>query len=214
MPLKVKELREKHGLSQKDLADKTGIPKGRINGWEQTGSNPKAEDTEKLRQFFESLENKRSRPLGENLPVRLIPFYDTMAVGGTQVVADDTAVVVTDYELIHPGHFFGKATGALRLYGDSMYEKYPSGSILAYRDSPNWRDLIHFGQDYVIETHDGHRVCKNVQPSDKDGYILACSYNTYKNKHGIDIYRPYQIPIAMISKMSYVLGMIKFEASI
>jgi transcriptional regulator with XRE-family HTH domain len=56
--MNVKELRERNGLSQQELADKTGIPKGRINGWEQKGTKPKAEDSRILSAFFEKLENK------------------------------------------------------------------------------------------------------------------------------------------------------------
>jgi transcriptional regulator with XRE-family HTH domain len=56
--MNVKELREKHGLSQQELSDQTGIPKGRINGWEQKGTKPKAEDSKVLNAFFEKLENK------------------------------------------------------------------------------------------------------------------------------------------------------------
>lgn len=56
--MNVKELREKHGLSQQELSDKTGIPKGRINGWEQKGTKPKAEDSRILTAFFQKIENK------------------------------------------------------------------------------------------------------------------------------------------------------------
>lgn len=40
----VRELRMKFNLSQQELSDLTGIPKGRINSWEQRGSTPKAKD--------------------------------------------------------------------------------------------------------------------------------------------------------------------------
>lgn len=50
--MKVKELREQHGLSQQELADKTGIPKDRIAKWEQGKGKPKADDTEILTAFF------------------------------------------------------------------------------------------------------------------------------------------------------------------
>jgi transcriptional regulator with XRE-family HTH domain len=46
------------GLSQQEFADKTHIPKGRINGWEQSGSNPKTEDFNKIKKFLS--ENKLS----------------------------------------------------------------------------------------------------------------------------------------------------------
>jgi transcriptional regulator with XRE-family HTH domain len=59
--VKVKELRIKYGLSQQELADKTGIPKGRINNWEQGSGQPKAKDSTILTQFFARLEMKESQ---------------------------------------------------------------------------------------------------------------------------------------------------------
>lgn len=54
------------GLSQQQFADKTGIPKGRINGWEQLGSNPKTEDFNKIKKFLS--ENKLSHLLNNAAP--------------------------------------------------------------------------------------------------------------------------------------------------
>lgn len=48
----VKEIREKFGLSQQELADKTGIPKDRIAKWEQGKGSPKAQDSEVLKKLF------------------------------------------------------------------------------------------------------------------------------------------------------------------
>lgn len=44
----IKKLREAAGMTQEELAEKTGIPRGRINAWEQRGSIPKADDYEKV----------------------------------------------------------------------------------------------------------------------------------------------------------------------
>lgn len=48
----VKKLREEKGLSQQQLADLTGIPRGRINAWEQRGTTPKVADMEILKTVF------------------------------------------------------------------------------------------------------------------------------------------------------------------
>ena len=50
--MNIKELRISLNLSQQKLSDLTGIPKGRINGWEQKGTNPKAKDYKTLENFF------------------------------------------------------------------------------------------------------------------------------------------------------------------
>jgi transcriptional regulator with XRE-family HTH domain len=51
----ISELRKKYKLSQSQLGELTGIPFGRINGWEQQGSNPKGEDSEILKALFNKL---------------------------------------------------------------------------------------------------------------------------------------------------------------
>lgn len=61
--MNVKKLRMERGLSQKGLADATNIPKGRINGWEQKGTQPKTKDYATLKAFFEI---KDSHPTNDN----------------------------------------------------------------------------------------------------------------------------------------------------
>ena len=50
--MNVRELREKSGLSQQELATATGIPKDRIAKWEQGKGTPKAEDSKVLNNYF------------------------------------------------------------------------------------------------------------------------------------------------------------------
>jgi transcriptional regulator with XRE-family HTH domain len=63
MSLNIKELRIKFGLSQKSLSDKTGIPLGRINNWEQGKGSPKHGDYTILSNFFNSLDKSISSGL-------------------------------------------------------------------------------------------------------------------------------------------------------
>jgi transcriptional regulator with XRE-family HTH domain len=215
----IKKLRKSQGLNQLQLADKIKISRATVINWEKGKTRPERDELQKLSKQFDiniddlldeaetSKENRTLEQTGK------IPFYDTVAIGGLSLVADQTPVYEKNYEMIQPGAFLGKANGALRVYGDSMYGKYPSGCIIGFKEAKDWQMLIHYGQDYVIEFED-QRIVKNVQPSDKPGHILAVSYNSFVNKHGIDIYRPYDIPLSSIRKMHYVLGVVKFEASI
>lgn len=59
--VEIRVLREKLRLSQQDLAEKTGIPKGRINNWEQGKGSPKAQDYQILTEFFSKSEIKESQ---------------------------------------------------------------------------------------------------------------------------------------------------------
>lgn len=48
----IKRLRLLLGLSQEQLSDELGIPKGRINQWEQRNSVPKSDDMKTIENFF------------------------------------------------------------------------------------------------------------------------------------------------------------------
>lgn len=54
MDLDVKELRRKLDISQEKLSEMTGIPKGRINNWEQGRGKPKGEDSRILEKIYDS----------------------------------------------------------------------------------------------------------------------------------------------------------------
>lgn len=97
MVLNIKELREKYGLSQQEFADKTGIPKGRINNWEQGKGHPKVEDYEKLKKWIDSVEidlsqvnmgntyqNTMNRSNKKDAAIEAA--YQTVADGSTQYV--------------------------------------------------------------------------------------------------------------------------------
>lgn len=216
----VKRLRKLNHLNQDDLAGKLGVSRATVINWEKGKHQPSSEELSKMSRMFDigmdvllDEKDEANPEKAASNKAAMIPFYDTVAIGGMSILASDAAVSKNNYEMIEPGSFLGKASGALRVYGDSMYEKYPSGCIIGFKEAREWHELIHYGQDYVIEFED-QRIVKNVQPSEKEGYILAVSYNSSINKHGIDIYKPYHIPLKSIRKMHYVLGVLKFEASI
>jgi phage repressor protein C with HTH and peptisase S24 domain len=138
----------------------------------------------------------------------LIPFYDAVAVGGVQILADQTPVSGPT-EMIEPGTWFKQASGALRVYGHSMFPKYPAGCIVAFKISTS--TVIVWGEDYVIELSD-RRIVKRVEPGlDKD-HIKAVSYNI--NKDQKYVYDPIEIPKSEIKRMYIVLGKVELEASI
>lgn len=102
--MNIKELREKFGFSQQELADRIGVPKGRVNGWER-GNNPKAEDTKALEKFFSELENKYSHESGDKNFVTDSPmdqketFYAEL-IEKNEVYALIPKAVLSDYKIV------------------------------------------------------------------------------------------------------------------
>lgn len=135
-----------------------------------------------------------------------IPFYDTIAVGGTSMLADQAAVREPS-EMIYPGTFLSTATGSLRIYGHSMFPKYPAGCIVAFREAD--REWIHWGEDYVLELED-RRIVKRLEKGSKPGMVKVVSYNKSEEyRYDTDEY-----PVAKIKRLFMVVGKVELEASI
>ena len=93
-----------------------------------------------------------------------------------------------------------------------MFPKYPSGSIIAFKNGTDMR-IIHYGEDYVIELED-RRIVKRVQKSKEKGCIQVNSYNSMKDDVGAMVYAPFDIPLDAIKRMYMVLGKVELEASV
>jgi phage repressor protein C with HTH and peptisase S24 domain len=155
----------------------------------------------------ENSANMVSEPPAEyEKPPKGIPLYDMLTIGGSNLVAEDNHA----FEIIHPGDLFKDAQCVLRIYGDSMEPKYPSGCFVPVRKMEN-KNLLVFGNDYIIETSE-YRVIKRIQKSSVENNILACSINqeTWQSGelNGKLIHEPFDINLDNILSISVVLGCI------
>lgn len=139
-------------------------------------------------------------------PIKGIPFYESEVIGGQQLAANMDAVS-EPAEMIDPGYWFKDATGSMRVYGNSMETKYPSNSIIAFKEVYD-KELIIYGREYVIETSE-YRILKRIQKSTKKENVLACSYNEEKDIVGNVIHAPFEVPLKKITKLFEVLGKIE-----
>ncbi|MDH8700855.1 hypothetical protein M2138_000189 [Dysgonomonadaceae bacterium PH5-43] len=146
---------------------------------------------------------------GKEAP-RLIPFYDTEAIGGKNQYGADMAPVSAPKAYINPGDLLSDATAALRYYGDSMKE-YPKGCILALRRLYDNLTRLTPGRNYVIETSED-RFTKRIQIGDSETYYMAYSSNEEKYEDGRLIHEPFRIYFEDIHKIFLVVGHIEKEA--
>ncbi|MCT4614544.1 MAG: hypothetical protein N4A49_06680 [Marinifilaceae bacterium] len=139
-----------------------------------------------------------------NNQAHLIPFYEGVAVGGTSIIADNSAQTIPA-ELINAGDWFRDATAAMRIHGESMEPYYKNGSVVALKAVFD-KSLIIYGNDYVIETSE-YRVLKRIQRSDKNNCWLCCSTNEEIYKHsGRLIHEPFDVEIDKVYRIYRVVG--------
>lgn len=209
---RLKEYRTQKGMTQADVAQEIGVSRATIINWEKGVTTPNHHEIKQLSNVFDIdlTMFHVERTMSDNVEQR-IPFYDAVAVGGASMLADQNPVSDAA-EMINPGTWFRTAQGALRVYGHSMFPKYPAGCIIAFKNGTDM-SVIHYGEDYVIELED-RRIVKRVQKSKQAEHIQVNSYNTMKDDSGSAVYSSYDIPLRAVKRMYMVLGKIELEASI
>jgi transcriptional regulator with XRE-family HTH domain len=182
----IKKLREELGFSQQELADKTGIPKGRINAWEQRGTKPKLDDFNKLQEFINEnkgiqngIINAPNGRFGKKVGVGLVKFYDVDFAAGDIEFYDDTNSITPAYEMDIPE--FAGCT-AFRTYGDSMEPAIKSGSILFGTRVEDWQSHLEYGQIYGIVCTDKRKYLKYIRKdkeNPKANFLLRSENQEY-----------------------------------
>lgn len=100
--MNTKALRKEFQLTQQDLADATGIPKGRINAWEQRNSKPKTEDFFILSTYFNSLREQQPHSGQESLLQAKIIALEQQIIELQQTIVTQKEIINTLKEIISP----------------------------------------------------------------------------------------------------------------
>lgn len=117
------------------------------------------------------------------------------AMGGDLMGFDPEGVLPEDCERI-PSPIRGIRL-AFPVIGDSMVPDYPSGStVFVKKIDPSY---IPWGQVFVLDTTNGVLI-KEIQPSDKEGYLTCVSHNPSGR------YKAFDIPKSAIRAMYRVVA--------
>lgn len=178
-------------ISQRDLAAYVGCTAAAISNFETGIRRPNFKHLIKIKN------NDRGwdvTPLAEAYP-EIFGYY-TPTTGGTHIPvipSDAMAGYLADYvndgvtasqcEMITspiPG-----ATCAVRVYGDSMLPKYPSGSIVILKQiDPNV--CIDYGKCFVLDTENGPMI-KELRHCEDESRILCVSLNPDPKFHPFEL---------------------------
>ena len=211
--LKLKEIRVKKGLTQKQIANKIGIGVTTYSGYETGYSNP---DIDKLMQIsdilgvtidflvgHESLEQASEPKQIYSSPTkgRGAPYYDVDFIGGFDIVFSDQSIQPTYFIDFPP---FNNVDCWINVTGKSMSPLIEPGDMVALirlKDN-SWKNFIVFGEIYAIVT-DQFRTIKVVAKGKDDDHFNLIPHNKDSE------FSEQQIPIKLITFMFQVKGSIK-----
>lgn len=164
----VRRIRRSLDMTQEELAKKLNVHVNTIANWEKGANIPYVKLCELEKLTESNLESSyESKPLKEKNgnEVLLLPVS---AIGG---YTNDDDVSVMEYECERIMSPIRGAELAVRVSGDSMYPRYPNGSMVFIRKhDPNI--FIEWGSYYVVNTTNG-TIIKRI--TDGDDNTITCS---------------------------------------
>lgn len=214
MEIDIKKMREELKLTQQELSVKTGIPKGRINAWEQRGSQPKTDDFITLKNFFE--DNKSSQNYLEkrrhfkNNTETTLNYYNIGAAAGNSA---DIIPVKKSEGVLHINDLFRGSQFAIRVSGNSMTPNYPPGAIIGIKEIQDKQ--ITPGSVYVIEKGNELWIKRLFykQDNQETGIFECVSDNTMKHekggREGKLFYPPFYLEVDKVRRLFKVTGIYK-----
>lgn len=189
------------GISIDDLIfsaeEKKGKVKGKVNGNLLNKIEENTESHAVLRkELYQDEQNKELLALQAERGIPLIPDY---AFAGF-APGNDIQILELNCEKYVIPHFKG-ADGLIHVKGSSMYPKYNSGDIVAFKKL-SMGTFFQWNKVYIIDTEQGLLI-KRVQQADDGEHIILVSDNPN--------YKPFPLPLTDIYSLAIVVGVIRLE---
>lgn len=207
--LEFKEIRQKLGLTQKEMAEKLGVSINTIQNYEKGGVIPASKnkilgsllDDEMLKTYTKEIENDVSGDFEEEkFYVYKLPIA---AVGGSLDGwgATESIMPWQCERVVSPVR---DVDWAIPVVGDSMAPDYPNGSTV-YVKKINPSSFINWGQVFVLDTENGN-ILKEVQPCEDDDSCIECHSLNPNGK-----YKPFKVPKLDIRGMYRVVACVSLR---
>ena len=174
--LNIKELREKLGITQEELAKRLGVHARTIQNWESGTKIPESKHAI-LRTLTKDEATAKTQPHDGEAAIipeerNLVPLIPIQAQGGS---LNDFTTSVMEYDCEKVLSPIKGVDYAMTVSGDSMAPEYPSGcQILIKRIDEN--AFIDWGKVFVLDTVNG-AIIKKLMPTSDPDKVLCVSIN-------------------------------------
>lgn len=172
--LEIREIRQKIGISQKELANRLGVHWRTVQNWEKEGGISQSDYT-KLCAMLPAPQIKEHTHYGgehaeqsDEAP-KIVPLIPISAQGGT---LNDFTQSVMEYDCEKVVSPIKGVDYAMTVSGDSMSPEYPSGCQILIKRIDE-RIFIDWGKVFVLDTANG-TIIKRLMPVEGDPNKVLC----------------------------------------
>ena len=189
---KIKELRKKNKLSQKELADMIPVNQTAISQWERGITTPNPNALKRLCQIFNQTSDYFLEIENNNIPKGVkIPVFGEVAAGiPISAIEDIVDFEEITEEMASKGEYFG-----LIVKGDSMEPRMTTGDVVIVRSQPT----AETGDIAIVMVDGESATCKKIKMTPEGVMLISLNpaYEPmfYSNKQ-IE-----QLPVRIIGKV-------------
>lgn len=197
---RLKELRQKQGISQKDFASLISIPANTYNQWENGKRQPDNETMLKLAEYFNVsvdylLGRDDNPPVSRRKGVRIPVYGDTAAGVPILAIEDFDSDDPDDWEEITEDMARSGDYIALRIKGDSMEPRMKTGDIVIVRLQPD----VETGDIAIVRVNGDSATCKKIKKTPQGLWLIS-----FNPEYEPMFYSPQEIenlPVAIIGRV-------------
>ena len=177
--IRLKELREKAGLSQYKFAEKFGVSQSTVGNWEAGAREPNFKTLQRLAKFFDvSLDYfLGDEPISDGPPAPSVPGSKWIPVLGKVAAGTPIEAVedILDYEEIDPHTAASGDYFALQIKGDSMEPRIKNGDVVIVRQQSDCDS----GDTAVVLVNGDEATIKRIKKG-PEGIILIPNNPEYE----------------------------------
>lgn len=198
----VRKVRRSLDYTQDEFAKTMNVSPRTVWAWEHGATLPQDKEAQMLSLLKQYQEDMKTAPVRsvrneeEDDGIR-IPLLPISAIGGGM---NDDDLGVMPYETESVLSPVRNAQMAVRVSGDSMYPRYPNGSMVFVREV-DASIFIEWGGYYVVNTTNGTIIKRVFKGED----------NTIECRSVNPDYQPFSVPMGEVRKMYKILGSLHLE---
>lgn len=198
----VRKVRRSLDYTQDEFAKTMNVSPRTVWAWEHGATLPQDKEAQMLSLLKQYREDMKTAPVRsvrneeEDDGIR-IPLLPISAIGGGM---NDDDLGVMPYETESVLSPVRNAQMAVRVSGDSMYPRYPNGSMVFVREV-DASIFIEWGGYYVVNTTNGTIIKRVFKGED----------NTIECRSVNPDYQPFNVPMGEVRKMYKILGSLHLE---
>lgn len=198
----VRKVRRNLDFTQDEFAKMLNVSPRTIWAWEHGASLPQDKEAQMISMLEQYEQDTKVAPVrsirneDEEEEVR-IPLLPISAIGGAMNDDDQSVMLYECEKVLSPVR---NAQMAVRVSGDSMYPRYPNGSMVFVREV-DASIFIEWGGYYVVNTTNGTIIKRVFKGED----------NTIECRSVNPDYQPFNVPIGEVRKMYKILGSLHLE---